>query len=149
MSESKKIALKNKFKLFLEQCCFNKESLNILKSMIEKVRKQELPAKELKQEIIRQRTEMIKELTEFLPIMIQQESNMREVQEYIENSNSESDSVPILKQHVAQLEGLLQECEKKYEELDATLTQVLNQLNIDPISPMLDENNGKLKLNLE
>ncbi|MHA1756241.1 MAG: hypothetical protein ACTSVV_05685, partial [Promethearchaeota archaeon] len=68
---------------------------------------------------------------------------------HVSQSNSESDSVPILKQHVSQLEGLLQECEKKYEELDATLTQVLNQLNMDAISPMLYEENGKLKLNLE
>ncbi len=127
--------LKNKLKDFLERYCFNKKNLSILKMMIEKVKKQELSAKELKQEIIRQRTEMIKELTEFLPIMIQQESNMREVQEYIKESNSESESVPALKKRIIQLEGLLKECEKKYEELDIALTNVLNELNLGSIFP--------------
>ncbi|MHA1697068.1 MAG: hypothetical protein ACTSUG_17585 [Candidatus Helarchaeota archaeon] len=132
MSENKNehLFFENKLKDFLERYCFNKENLSILKSMIEKVKKQELPAKELKQEIIRQRTEMIKELTEFLPIMIQQESNMRELQEYIKESNSELESVPALKKRIAQLEGLLQECEKKYEELDIALTNILNELNL-------------------
>ncbi len=129
-NKNEHLFFENKLKDFLERYCFNKENLSILKSMIEKVKKQELPAKELKQEIIRQRTEMIKELTEFLPIMIQQESNMRELQEYIKESNSELESVPALKKRIAQLEGLLQECEKKYEELDIALTNVLNELNL-------------------
>ncbi len=128
MNEKDKI-LRNKFQNPIERILFKEEHLKELKNKVVSLEKGNITANELKKLIIDQRKNILMEILEIVPFILQHENILTQLDTFL---GSESSASSELFTKIQNQQQLLEFCEEKFEVINTRLAETLNRLKIPP-----------------